>query len=267
MSSLVRAVPPVSVSALNMLAIASGGAAEVSREVFIGCSLEGDMAHTFSLESDLARHDAVQFLERAARVNNSSARLIADGPHLQVYVGLLFPRGLLDTTPTVLGLRVFRLAEPSEFDVVVPIESLVHRLQVGTQQGEAATRVPAEVASLQWAAITPPREGWRRRLGVNSEALRTAAAQGIKKVAEAVPESIGESILQKVRSDVWGAMIPDHKRIPAGAAFAADALGFVTEGSLQVHTVDNWVRLSSRSGYVLVKYAGGHNFGDDYDEG
>lgn len=215
------------------------------------------MAHTFSLESDSARRDAIQFLERAARVNNGSARLIADGSALQVYVGVLFPRGLLDSTPTVLGLRVFRLAVASEFDVVVPIESLLHRLQVGIDQGDDSTRVPAEVASLQWAAITPPKDGWRRRLGVTSDAVTTAAAHGVAKVAETVPETVGESVLQKVRSEVWGAMLPEHKRIPAGAAFAADALGFVTEGSLTVHTVDNWVRLSSKAGYVLVKFVGG----------
>jgi len=229
----------------------------MSREESIGCSLEVVMAHTFSLESDSARRDAIQFLERAARVNNGSARLIADGGALQVYVGVLFPRGLLDATPTVLGLRVFRLVEPSEFDVVVPIESLLHRLQVGINQGEATTRVPAEVASLQWAAITPPKDGWRRRLSVHSDALKAAAASGVAQVAQTVPETVGESVLQKVRSEVWGAMLPEHKRIPAGAAFAADALGFVTEGSLTVHTLDNWVRVSSKAGYVLVKFVGG----------
>jgi hypothetical protein len=229
----------------------------MSREESIGCSLEVVMAHTFSLESDSARRDAIQFLERAARVNNGSARLIADGGALQVYVGVLFPRGLLDATPTVLGLRVFRLVEPSEFDVVVPIESLLHRLQVGIDQGEATTRVPAEVASLQWAAITPPKDGWRRRLSVHSDALKAAAASGVAQVAQTVPETVGESVLQKVRSEVWGAMLPEHKRIPAGAAFAADALGFVTEGSLTVHTLDNWVRVSSKAGYVLVKFVGG----------
>jgi hypothetical protein len=229
----------------------------MSREESIGCSLEVVMAHTFSLESDSARRDAIQFLERAARVNNGSARLIADGAALQVYVGVLFPRGLLDATPTVLGLRVFRLVEPSEFDVVVPIESLLHRLQVGIDQGEGTTRVPAEVASLQWAAITPPKDGWRRRLSVHSDALKAAAASGVAQVAQTVPETVGESVLQKVRSEVWGAMLPEHKRIPAGAAFAADALGFVTEGSLTVHTLDNWVRVSSKAGYVLVKFVGG----------
>lgn len=224
------------------------------------------MANTFALESSEARLDAVQFLERAARVNNGSARLIADGDHLQVYVGMLIPRGLLDQTPTVLGLRVFGLRTAQTFDVVVPIESLVHRLRVTQEENSEETRVPAEVASLSWASITPPRDGWRRRVGVSSDALRSAAEHGVKKVAEVVPETIGEAVLQKVRSEVWGAIIPTHKRIPAGAAFAADALGFLGEKALTVHSLDNWVRLSAKSGYVLVKFSGGYVFGDEDSE-
>ena len=224
------------------------------------------MANTFALESPEARLDAVQFLERAARVNNGSARLIADGNHLQMYVGMLIPRGLLDQTPTVLGLRVFRLRTQQTFDAVVPIESLVHRLLVTQEENAEETRVPAEVATLSWASITPPREGWRRRLGVSSEALRSAAEHGVKKVAEAVPGTIGESVLQKVRTEVWGTMIPTHKRIPAGAAFAADALGFLGDKPLAVHSLGNWVRLSATSGYVLVKFSGGYVFGDEDSE-
>jgi len=221
------------------------------------------MANTFSLESKKARLDAIQFLERAARVNNGSARLIAVGDVLQVYVGILIPRGLLDKTPTVLGLRVFRLTTPQTFDVVVPLDSLIHRLTVTNEENGIETRVPAEVASLSWASITPPREGWRRRLSVSAEALTSAAETGVKQVAEVVPETIGESVLQKVRAEVWGGLIEGHKRIPAGAAFAADALGFLADKSLSVHSLDNWVRLSAKAGYVLVKFPGGHDFGDE----
>jgi hypothetical protein len=238
----------------------------VSREGFIGCSLDRDMAHTFTLTSDQARLDAIQFLERATRVNNGSARLIAQDDALLMYVGVLFPRGLLDQTPTVLGLRVFGIAAPVEFDAIVPLESLIHRLTVAGENKDLEITVPAEVASLSWAAVTPPQGGWRRRLGVASQALSEAAASGIAQVAEAVPDVVGESVLQKVRAQVWGSVIPDHKRIPAGAAFAADALGFLGEKALSVHTLDNWLRLSSKAGYVLVKFPGGTNFVDDDED-
>jgi hypothetical protein len=224
------------------------------------------MGHTFTLTPHQARQDLVTFLERAARVNNGSARLVATGSHLQVYVGILFPRGLLDKTPTVLGLRVFALEEPRDFDVVVPIDALVARATAVIEREEKELGTPAEVVSLAWAAITPPREGWRRRLGVPSSVLQEAAAEGIARVAEAVPGSIGDSVLQKVRAEAWGSAIAHNKRIPAGAAFAADALGFLGEKNLQVHTLDNWLRLSSKSGYVMVKFPGGHDFGPNDED-
>ena len=265
MSSRVRAEVLESVSARNMLST-GGRCGESPWEGVIGCSLENIMGHTFTLTPDAARQDLVTFLERAARVNNGSARLVAAGGHLQVYVGILFPRGLLDQTPTVLGLRVFTLEENQEFDVVVPIDALIARAKAALERDEKTLGTPAEVASLAWAAITPPREGWRRRLGVASPVLATAAAEGIARVAEAVPDSIGESVLQKVRAEVWGSPIAHNKKIPAGAAFAADALGFLGDKNLQVHTLDNWLRLSSKSGYVMVKFPGGHDFGPDDED-
>lgn len=265
MSSRVRADVLESVRARNILS--TGGRFGVSpEEGVIGCSLENTMGHSFTLTPPAALQDLVTFLERAVRVHNGSARLVASGDHLQVYVGIFFPRGLLDKTPTVLGLRVFALEESQEFDVVVPIDALIARAQAAIQGGQDSVGTPAEVASLSWAAITPPREGWRRRLGVANSVLSAAAAEGISRVAEAVPGSIGESVLQKVRAEVWGSPIAHNKKIPAGAAFAADALGFLGEKNLQVHTLDNWLRLSSKSGYVLVKFPGGHDFGPD-DEG
>jgi hypothetical protein len=37
----------------------------------------------------------------------------------------------------------------------------------------------------------------------------------------------------------------------------------LSDKSLSVHSLDNWIRLTSKSGYVLVKFPGGHDFGDD----
>jgi len=177
------------------------------------------MGHIFTLTPDAARQDLITFLERAARVNNGAARLVAGGGHLQVYVGILFPRGLLDQTPTVLGLRVFALEESEEFDVVVPIDALIARAKAALERDEKPLGTPAEVASLAWAAITPPREGWRRRLGVASPVLATAAAEGIARVAEAVPGSIGESVLQKVRAEVWGSPIAHNQENTCRSSF------------------------------------------------
>lgn len=265
MSSFVLARDAVKVSAPSMLSTGSWGSSNAS-EVSIGCSLENTMATTLTFSSTEALADLRTFLQRAGRVNNSSARVIAGEGFLQVYVGILVPRGLLDRTPTVLGLRVSALAEAVQEDTIVPMEAFIHRLGVAAEARLATVTLPASVPSLAWAAITPPREHWRRRKSISGSDLQAAAQQGIARVAEAVPDNSGEAILQKVRAEVWGEIIPQAKRIPAGAGFAADALGFLAERSLSVHSTGPWVRVSSKGGYVLVKFPTGHDFGPDTGE-
>lgn len=199
--------------------------------------------------------DLTSFLTRARRVLDGAARVISDGTHLQVYVGILMPRGLLDRTPTVLGLRVAPLASGDICDVVVPLESLVYRIDkaVSDAQGEVVIELPAPSPSLHWPSISPPREGWKRRMGIPADQLADTARRGIEAIAEAIPDSVGEAVVQKVRAEVWGQPIAHKKAIPWGAGFAADALGFLDQRTLAVHTCGHWVRLSSDHGYVLVK--------------
>lgn len=210
------------------------------------------MTHTLRLTHPQALPDLANFLGRARRINDGAARVIATDRFLQVYVGVFLPRGLLDATPTVLGLRVFEISEPMNFDEVVPLEALISRVERAQAEG-GDVRLPSPSPSITWSAITPPRDGWQRKLGVSADLLRTAAEEGVTKVKEAIPDSVGEAIVQKVRAEVWGAPLAGKKKIPTGAGFAADALGFLTERSLNVHTVGNWIRLSAKHGYVLVK--------------
>jgi hypothetical protein len=215
-------------------------------------SLENAMTHTLRLTHPQALPDLAHFLGRARRINDGATRVIATDRFLQVYVGVFLPRGLLDATPTVLGLRVFELAEAMTFDEVVPIEAFISRVERAQAEG-GDLRLPSPSPSITWSAITPPRDGWQRKLGVSADLLRTAAEEGVHKVKDAIPDSVGEAIVQKVRAEVWGAPLAGKKNIPAGAGFAADALGLLTERSLSVHTVGNWIRLSAKHGYVLVK--------------
>ena len=99
------------------------------------------MKKKFTLSSVEARKDLATFLQRAARVGHESARLVANSGYLQVYVGILFPRGILDTTPTVLGLRVFSVAAEDNFDAVVPIMSLLSRVESSLAGGTPGARV------------------------------------------------------------------------------------------------------------------------------
>jgi len=224
------------------------------------------MANTFTLASQQALGDLQTFIQRAIRVNNGSARVIVTEGLLQVYVGILLPRGLLDRTPTVLGLRVSPVARGEDCDAIVPLAALQHRIGVALEAPNPEVTLPAEVASLAWSAITPPRQEWRRRRAIASQILADAARSGIARVAEAVPESAGEAIVQKVRAEVWGEMVPHHTIIPAGAGFAADALGFLSDSNLEVHSRGTWVRLSSSGGYVLVKFPTGYDFGPDDED-
>ena len=226
------------------------------------------MSHHFVLASAAEATDLVSYFSRARRVNDASARLVASDGVLLAYVGVLFPRGLLDRTPTVLGLRAVSLVEPAEFDEIVPLESLVSRLEsalrdLGDDEGVVSVTLPASAPSISWASITPPRDGWKRHLGVKSDVLEFAARNGVEEVAEALPDGAGEAVVQKVRAEVWGRDLPKKKGIPMAAGFAADALGFLGDKALSVHTVDNWIRLSSKAGYVLVRTHVAPDFSDD----
>jgi hypothetical protein len=223
------------------------------------------MSSTLTLASPEVARDLVSFLGRARRIIDGSTRIVAADGYAQCYVGILMPRGLLDQTPTVLGLRVAAIPADQQFDQVVPIESLIHRIEQALEHkesdrdkadartAEVHVVLPTAAPSIQWPAMTPPREGWKRRMGITSSQLGDVARRGIEAIAEAIPDSVGESVLQKVRSEVWGQPMPHKKSIPWAAGFAADALGLLEQRSLAVHTSGHWVRLSSLHGYVLVK--------------
>ena len=213
------------------------------------------MSSTVTVATREAALDLTSFLTRARRVLDGAARVISDGTHLQVYVGILMPRGLLDRTPTVLGLRVAPLVSGDTCDVVVPLESLVYRIEkaVSEDHGAVTIDLPAPSPSLHWPSISPPREGWKRRMGIPTDQLADTARRGIEAIAAAIPDSVGEAVVQKVRAEVWGQPIAHKKAIPWGAGFAAEALGFLDQRTLAVHTCGHWVRLSSDHGYVLVK--------------
>ena len=223
------------------------------------------MTRTFTLVDSLALGDLHVFLGRALRVEDGSVRLIAGSGVLAVYVAVLHPIGLLDQSPTVLGLRTFALATPDPsnpdvFDVVVPVRSLLMRVE---GQLEAATAhvgepvvvtLPMEVNTVTWAAISPPRGGWHPLAPTQWDVLDAAARSGIAEVAEAIPTGTGEQTVHRVRSEVWGRPIDGMDHVPAGAAFAALSLGFLHEGdSVSIYETGPWTRLTTKRGHVLVK--------------
>lgn len=213
----------------------------------------------FTLQDSLALGDLSTFLGRAARVDDGSVRLIASGGVLAVYVAVIYPVGLLDESPTVLGLRTFALPEKEEFDAVVPVASLIARLErVTNEVTDAAALVtvplPMRVNTVTWAAISPPRGGWAPLQPTTSTLLEAVARAGIDEVAASVPTGTGEQIVHRVRTEVWGRPIKGLEHVPAGAGFAAMSLGFLGDGEpVTVFETGPWTRLTSKRGHVLVK--------------
>ena len=218
------------------------------------------MSDAFTLQDSSTLADLRTYLGRAGRIEDGSVRLIAGGGVLAVYAAVLYPAGLLDESPTVLGLRTFALPSKDEFDVVVPLGSLIRRIESAEAQvRDAAATVtvglPMQVNSVTWAAVSPPRGGWGALDTVAATLLESTARGGIHEVAEAIPDGTGESIVHRVRSEVWGRPIPEADHLPAGAAFAALTLGFLADvdESIPVFETGPWTRLSTRRGHVLIK--------------
>lgn len=218
------------------------------------------MTRTFTLVDSLALGDLHVYLGRAMRVEDGSVRLIAGSGVLAVYVPVLLPAGLLDESPTVLGLRTFALTSQEDFDAVVPVRSLLARVE---GQLEASTadvgepvivRLPMEVNTVTWSSISPPRGGWHPLPTIQWNVLDAVAKAGIDEVAGAVPDGAGEQIVHRVRTEVWGRAIDGMPHVPAGAAFAALSLGFLHEGdTVSIYESGPWTRVTTKRGHVLIK--------------
>jgi hypothetical protein len=217
------------------------------------------MSQSFSLSDSLSLGDLQVYLSRAGRVEDGSVRLVSAAGVLAVYTAILYPRGLLDSSPTVLGLRTFALTEPVELDVVVPVRSLLDRLArleaaVTDADAPVTVTVPLQVSSVTWAGITPPRGGWTPHGTASAAVLEAAAHNGIAEVASTIPTGTGEQIVQRVRSEVWGRPIDELDFVPAGAGFAAVSLGFLSaDEPVQLFETGPWTRLSTARGHILVR--------------
>ncbi|MGN6760811.1 MAG: hypothetical protein ACTHJI_05720 [Leifsonia sp.] len=221
------------------------------------------MSQSFSRMDALAVADLQTYLSRAARVEEGSVRLIAGSGVLAVYTAILYPRGLMDETPTVLGLRTFAVDSEPEFDAVVPIRSLLDRVARVREGAEAAElpedvpreiRLPLEVSTVTWAGISPPRGGWRKVGEAPSTLLQQTAQAGVAEVAAAIPSGTGEQLVQRVRAEVWGRPIEGLEYVPWGAGFAADSLGFLgDDDTVTIHETGPWTRLTTRRGHTLVR--------------
>jgi hypothetical protein len=200
-----------------------------------------------------ADSDALQdlglYLRRARSLDADGAiRLQSRGVALAAYVGVLPGHGLM-TTGAIIGLRVMALAEPADVDVTVSLASVTDRLARG---GTSTLSIPPATVRVAWAAMAPPRSGWETVGDVSVAELKTDARHGIAEIAQGVPEGSGAEAVAALRRRVWARDSRTTPPIPSGAAFAAYALGFLTQESARVFAHGRWTRLSTATGHVLV---------------
>ncbi|MFC7402589.1 hypothetical protein [Citricoccus sp. GCM10030269] len=215
-----------------------------------------------TLEDQDAVADVERYCTRAKVMSDTGVRLQVVGSVLAAWVSVLQPRGLGDQVPVVLGLRTFRLVEGRHdgFDAVFALSSVLERLARMTSTGSTAFTPPPVAEQAAWAAVTPPRTGWTPAATVSDDELQQIARDGIRELADALPADPGASMVAQARAAVWGRLLgassPDGEDgfLPAGAAFAAHGLGFLTrEGTTSVHTSGPWVRLTGPAGFVLCR--------------
>ncbi|MEE1620647.1 hypothetical protein ACQ7DA_08215 [Zafaria sp. J156] len=202
--------------------------------------------------------DLRTFLVRARAVADGEVRLAAAGSSLAVYVAVLAPGQLGEAVPTILGLRVARLArDPGPgMDAVYPIGAVADRL-ARSGAGETVLPLPPAESTAAWTGVAPPRGGWERVGECDAGALRRAAEDGMRAVASALPENAGRPVLATVRQRIWSSpMEGSGPVVPTGVAFAAQTLGFLPpEGPVPVFASGPWLRLTSPVGHVLVRRA------------
>lgn len=193
--------------------------------------------------------DLATYVSRARRVDpDGAARLVAGGGVLATYVSPVHGAG----GPTVLGLRTALLADDQTLDVTVPLAALGDRL--AGLSGVELPVPPMRATDATWAGVSPPRTGWELRTALDPADLISAAQAGIAEIAAAVPEAVGGHLVAQVRAQVWGRDLPTLPGVAAGAAYAADALGFLDpEQPVAVRQAGPWWRLSTTRGHVLVR--------------
>ena len=213
---------------------------------------------TLRLVDPESRADLGLYVSRARRVDpEGEARLVGHGAVLAVYVSPLHGTGL----PTVLGLRTFRLAAPWAGDLLTPLAVVADRLA----RGEATAHVqlpPVQSTGSAWAGVSPPVSGWEPVGRVSAAAVAASAAAGIAEIASGTPHGAGAAAVNRLRATVWSRSAHWSRSwsapVPDGAAFAAEALGFLgprgrPDGPVTVFARGSWVRLSAPSGHVLVR--------------
>ncbi|MDJ1371801.1 hypothetical protein [Gulosibacter molinativorax] len=153
--------------------------------------------------------------------------------------------------------------------------------------------LPTERLRESWTGVTPPLAGWQRTATLSNDILIAVAEEGIAEVGQRA-DGIGQILAEQVRATTWTRTLPELARVkdaqanlaqdnlaqdnlaqdadsqdahaldtytqtpallpPAGAAFAALALGFLKSGRTgQLSEAPGWWRLAFPAGQVLIR--------------
>jgi hypothetical protein len=208
---------------------------------------------TVNLPDGAALADLSRFVRRAIRLDpGGSIRLSGHGEVLAAYCSALSGGG----GPTVLGLRTMVLATSAQIDVTLELEALRDRLaRLTSHEGSAVTLdlTPGSGVGSAWAGLLPPRTGWSLEGLLEPATLTKVAAAGIAEVAAGTPSGAGSAAVAQLRAKVWGRDLAENSHLPAGAAFAAEAFGFMGDEAVSVHRCGPWWRLSLLRGHILAR--------------
>ncbi|WP_022924288.1 hypothetical protein [Serinicoccus marinus] len=224
--------------------------------------------------------DLATYARRASVLDEDGAiRLQVTGgarPVLGAWVCVLPGQGVL-RSGLVLGLRTMALATGQEaLDVTVPLAGLADRFARRASTGDVSTTLPVPPTTVTppWTALSPPMGGWERVDEIAPELLAQGARDGIAEVAQGSPEGSGSAAVGALRARVWGRPLPGSggsgegagaavmgTAVPAGAALAAHALGFLGPdgagippgAAASVHRSGPWLRVSTEAGHVVLR--------------
>ncbi|WP_417562688.1 hypothetical protein [Microbacterium sp.] len=198
-----------------------------------------------------AAADLVTFAGRAARAGDGAVHLRASGGVLRTSAAPLLRQGLLDATPTIMGMRILPVDPELECDLVVEAAALT----VDRDDASAVVLPDTGFETPLWAAADVPRGPWTPHGTLESGALAERAQWGMSAVAHALPDDPGDPLVQKVRGKIWNQPDEALNDLPRGVAFVAHLLGFLGPDSetAAVRTCGRWIRITLRRGHVLLR--------------
>lgn len=239
------------------------------------------MTATLHFDDARLRDDLATYFGRAGRIEDGAVRVqelpATSGRPAAVacWVPVLRPMGILDTSPLVIGVRAFPATitgvedadrHDGALDVVVPLRGFLDRLARTPATDDEARELPLppDRRHEAWTGRRPPLTGWQQLGPVDTAMLIRVAEEGIARVGEASGGGmLGQIQAERVRTEVWTAPLfsldgqsadASADVPPAGASFAAHALGFLRADELaQLAVSTGWWRLATPAGQVLVQ--------------